>query len=190
MLVSSKLGVMNQISPRFSQKTPPAGGQAPFQSKRIPDSFVEALKTNTDTSPWQQQLEQERRAKLEQQRSFEIRRRQEHLIFSQKELARQQQITALQDQLQQLLTEVKGLGQEIEVAVDQQIVAPGVYHVNFFEKLRQLIKLMRQKIHDSATWLAAFNHRARGKMGYWGQVQTSGTKFMLSHERYMVTQTG
>ena len=176
---------MNQISPKTLSKT------ASLQPKRIPDSFVEALKTNTDQSlPWQQQLEQERHARLEQQQAGEARRRPEHLVFSQKELARQQQITALQDQLQQLLAEVKGLGQEIEVAVEQQVVAPGVYHVNFFEKLRQLIRLMRQKIHDSATWLTAFNHRAKGKMGYWGQVKTSGTKFMLSHERYMVTQTG
>jgi len=142
-----------------------------------------------DVMPWQRQLEEERRLRLEQQRIFEQKRRQDHLIFSQKELSRQQEIKALQQQLQQLVEETQDLGQEIEIAVQQQIVNPGTYHVNFFEKLRQFIKLMRQKIHDSATWLAAFNHRAHAK-GYWGQVTTSGTKFMLSQERYMVTQTG
>ncbi len=156
---------------------------------RISDTQAPPLPPTPDFMPWQKQLEEERHLRLEQQRAFEQKRRHDHLVFSQKELSRQQEIKALQQQLQQLVEETQDLGQEIEVAVQQQIVNPGTYHINFFEKLRQFIKLMRQKIHDSATWLAAFNHRAKAK-GYWGQVTTSGTKFMLSQERYMVTQTG
>lgn len=150
-----------------------------FSSAPTPDAFE-----------WQrQQLEQERQLRLEEQRTFERRHRQEFLVFSQKEEARKQEITSLQEQLKLLVEEVKGLSQEIDVAVSQQIVNPGVYHVNFFERLRLFIKLMRKKIQDSQTWLSLFNHRDQQK-GYWGQVQTAGTKFMLSQERYMVTQTG
>ena len=165
---------------------------------RVPDSFVEALKDlgkstatpTPDAFAWQrQQLEQERRLRLAEQQAFARHRRQEFLVFSQHEQQRQQEIKALQEQLQLLIEETQGLSQEIDLAVKQQIVNPGVYHLNFFERLRQIIKLMRQKIHDSQTWLSVFNGRSQ-QQGYWGQVSNSGTKFMLSQERYMVTQTG
>ncbi len=127
---------------------------------------------------------------MEQQRQFATRRRQEFLVFSQKEETRRKEIITLQEELQKLVEEIQDVSQEVDTAVSQQLVNPGIYHANFFDKLRQLIKLLRQRVHDSRTWLATFNQRAQAKLGYWGQVQTSGTKFMLSQERYMVTQTG
>ncbi len=186
---------MNTINPFKPANS--SQNKKPFS--RIPDSFVEALKDlgrNPTSSPtpdafeWQrQQLEQEHRLRLQQQQAFEKRRRQEFLVFSQKEEARKHEIESLQEQLKLLVEEVKDLSQEIDIAVSQQVVNPGVYHINFFERLRLFIKIMRKKIQDSQTWLSLFNHRS-SQRGYWGQVQNSGTKFMLSQERYMVTQTG
>src|SRR3989344_2597194 len=159
--------------------------------KSILDQFTGHFSPDTNSpdqpQPWMRQLEEERRLRSEQQRAFEQRRRHDHLVFSQNELARQQEIKALQDQLKQLIEETKDLSQEIEIAASQPIVNPGTYHTNFFDRLRQLIKLMRKKIHDSASWLATFNSKSKAKAGYWGNVKTSGTKFMLSQERYMVT---
>ena len=184
------------FKPITAQKRPPVG--------KTSDSFVEALKDtanqNRDTaysSPFdalarqRQQLEQERRLRLEQQQAFEKRRRQEFLVFSQKEEQSKHEIKALQQQLIKLIEDTQGLTQEVEIAVTQQVVDPGTYHVNFFDRLRQFIQLMRKKIQDSSSWLSTFNSRAKRQQGlYWAQVQKSGTKFMLSQERSMVTQTG
>ena len=166
-----------------------APAHKPSANRPPADSFVEALKNTSDQGQYFQKLEEERRLHLEQQRVHERRRRQDFLVFSQKEQQRYREIEALQQQLIELLKDTQGLSQEVDVAIKQQLVDPGTYHVNFFHRLRQFIQLLRKKIQDSHTWLIVFNHRASQK-GYWGQVQTSGTKFMLSHERYMVTQTG
>ena len=82
------------------------------------------------------------------------------------------------------------LGKEVQVATMQSVVNPGNYHRNFFETLRNLIQTLRLKVTESRNWVAASNARAKQKKGYWAQAKTSGTKFTLSSERYMVTSTG
>jgi len=76
------------------------------------------------------------------------------------------------------------------VASKLEPVEPGVYHLNFFERPKQAIIIFRKKIEDSASWLALFNQRAKKRGYYWTQFKKSGTKFLLSQERYMATQAG
>jgi uncharacterized phage-associated protein len=92
--------------------------------------------------------------------------------------------------LKNLAVATKDLVQEVEKATKIEPVDPGLYHLNFFEKLKQTIITLRKKIEDSANWLALFNQRSKKKNYYWSQVRKSGTKFMLSQERYMATQAG
>jgi len=117
-------------------------------------------------------------------------RRQEKLVYSQAEQETKLQIAAILDELKKLALSTKDLAQEMEVAAKQVPVEPGVYHLNFFEKLREAILLFKKRIQESTTWLAAFNQRAKRRSYYWRQVGKSGTKFMLSQERYMSTQAG
>lgn len=117
-------------------------------------------------------------------------RRQERLIWSQKEQQTKLQIAAILEELKKLTQTTKNLAKEVEVASQQVPVEPGVYHVSFFEKLRQTLILFRKKIEESVTWLSAFNQKAKKRNFYWAQVRKSGTKFMLSQERYMATQAG
>jgi len=116
--------------------------------------------------------------------------RQERLIWIKKEEETRLQIAVILEELKKLASATKNLAKEVDVAAKQVPAEPGVYHLSFFEKLRQTLILLRKKVEDSATWLAAFNQRAKRRNYYWAQVRKSGTKFMLSQERYMATQVG
>lgn len=124
------------------------------------------------------------------QREFLSIRRQEKLVWTRAEQETKLQIAAVLEELKKLASSTKLLAKEVEVAAKQVPVEPGVYHLNFFEKLRKTIILLRKKIDESATWLSAVNHRAKRRNYYWAQVKKSGTKFLLSQERYMATQAG
>ena len=136
--------------------------------------------------------QEDSREKLAQvfQREFLDIRRQEKLVYSREQQETKLQIAAILDELKKLASSTKNLAQEVEIASKQVPVEPGVYHLNFFEKLRETILLFKKRIQESTTWLAAFNQRAKRRSYYWQQVKKSGTKFMLSQERYMSTQAG
>ena len=67
---------------------------------------------------------------------------------------------------------------------------PGIYHVNFFERLRSILKVLREQIDDSRTWLALSAQRKQKKLGYWGMFKKHGTSFGLSNERSIATSAG
>lgn len=117
-------------------------------------------------------------------------RHQEKLIWTKQEQETKLQINAVLGELKKLAQATKNLAQEVKIASEQVPVEPGVYHLSFFEKLRQTILLFKKQIEQSASWLTTSNQRAKKRNFYWSQVRKSGTKFMLSQERYMSTQAG
>ena len=117
-------------------------------------------------------------------------RYEEKAVYNSKEQHLTGQIRALQEELERISKATENLEQEVEIAAFQAPVEPGIYHLSFFEKLRQFIKVFRTRIEDSAAWLAAFNARSKKRNVYWAQVRKSGTMFMLSGERSMATQAG
>jgi len=123
-----------------------------------------------------------------QQEYLDIRH-QERVVYKQAEQETRLQISAVIEELKKLSLSTKKLAKEVDVA-SHQVTEPGAYHLNFFERLRQTLIVLRKQIDNSATWLSAFNQRGKKRSYYWGQVQKSGSKFMLSQERYMSTQAG
>lgn len=117
-------------------------------------------------------------------------RHEEKLVFVAKERETKVQIGTLLEEVKKLATAVQKVEKEVEITAFQAPVEPGVYHVSFFQKIISFLRSLTQKIEDSAHWMAAFNSKAKKRSYYWGQVQKSGTKFMLSQERYMATQVG
>lgn len=115
---------------------------------------------------------------------------QERMIFKQAEEEVRLQIEAIRLELIKLIKEAQKISEEVKVAAVQAPVEPGIYHVSFFEQLRNLIIFLRKNVCESRNWLATCNSRAKKRNFYWGQVKKSGTKFMLSQERYMSTQAG
>jgi len=127
-------------------------------------------------------------------RQFEMRlhqmRQEDEARARKQEQIIREQIKSIQEEVKLLAKSAGELTQEIEVATFQAVRNPGAYHQTFFAHLRTIIVAMRKRVVDSRHWLAEFNGRARKKSHYWGNVQKSGTKYMLSSERYMVTSTG
>lgn len=99
------------------------------------------------------------------------------------------QIDAIRKELQALAKSLKGLHQEIQTAINEEPVDPGIYHVNFYEQIRSFLSVLRQQIEDSRSWLSTFNRRKK-KMGYWGMYKKHGTSFGLSNERTLATSAG
>jgi hypothetical protein len=73
--------------------------------------------------------------------------------------------------------------------VSEQPITPGIYHLNYYERLKNVIKAIRLNIEDSRTWLALSTGR-KGRKKYWGMYKKHGTTFGLSHERSLATSSG
>lgn len=168
------------------------------KKKVIGKSFLELLRANQSwPSGDTVNLPQENRPQVIKERFFQqfqqefgVARSSEKLVFNQAEQAVRVQIQALQAELKRLSLSTKKLTREVEIASVQPPVSPGVYHVNFLEKLRTWLVLLKKRIEESATWLSEFNQRSKKRNYYWNQTKKSGTKFMLSQERYMTNQAG
>ena len=111
-------------------------------------------------------------------------------LFLRQEAEVTKQIQSIQNEIALLAKSTGELVKEVQVAAIQAPVNPGVYHQNFFEHLRSIIKSLRLKAQDGKNWLASFNSRSSKRGYYWGQVAKSGSKFTLSQERYAVMSTG
>ncbi len=101
-----------------------------------------------------------------------------------------EQITSLQQEIRKLASSMGEFAQEVQAATSQAVINPGIYHKNFFHQLRSVIVTMQKRVNESKHWLAECNSRGKKKSYYWSNVQKSGTSYMLSSERYMVTSTG
>jgi len=100
-----------------------------------------------------------------------------------------QKIESVRLELVNLAKAIKSLNQEIDKAVMDIPENPGIYHLNFLERLRAVIIALKQNVEDSRSWLAMQNNRKK-KKGYWGMYKKHGTTFGLSQERTLATQAG
>ena len=100
-----------------------------------------------------------------------------------------EQLEGVRMELKALSDSIQSLNTEIEKAVSDTPVNPGIYHKNFLERIRSVLHLLREQIDDSRTWLALSSNRKQ-KRGYWGSYKKHGTSFGLSNERTLATQAG
>lgn len=105
------------------------------------------------------------------------------------EVGIKEKIEAVRAELAALIKSVKQLHTEVTNAATETPVVPGVYHLNFFERLKGILKVLRQQVEDSRSWLTLWTGRKK-KMGFWRLYKKHGTKFGLSSERTMATQAG
>ena len=160
-------------------------GQNPQSQENNPSAFnfEEYLQLR------EQQVRNQERSLLERQRSYEV------LVFHRKEEGCKKEIELIKQEIKTLVVQTGKLSSDLvqaEKAVSGRTpdIKSGVYYFSFFERIRRLIKLAKKRITESRTWLQEFAGRCKAKSYYWGQTQKSGTKFMLSQERYMSTQAG
>lgn len=105
------------------------------------------------------------------------------------EMETKKQIDAIRAELKGLIASLKNLHTDVQNAVTQEVVDPGIYHLNFYDQLRTFIHVLRQQVEDSRSWLASFHSRKK-KMGYWNMFKKHGTTFGLSNERSIATSAG
>ncbi|HBL52419.1 MAG: hypothetical protein A2694_01440 [Candidatus Blackburnbacteria bacterium RIFCSPHIGHO2_01_FULL_40_17] len=117
-------------------------------------------------------------------------REEESVIISQKGQELRVELHALTQEVVQLSKSTEGLARETQIAAMQAPVSPGIYHVVFFEKIREFIRSFRKSIESASVWMQAANQRASKKKTFWGQVGKSGAKRLLSQEDYMQRSAG
>lgn len=127
------------------------------------------------------------RMKLAQEQRM---RSEDKSLFTQRTQELKMELHALAQETVKLAQSTQGLSKEVEVAAMQAPANPGVYHINFFEKLRNFIASFRKKIENASLWLQASNRRAAKRRTFWGQVGQSGSKRLLSPEDYLQRSAG
>ncbi len=109
--------------------------------------------------------------------------------LKQQEMLVQQKIDEIRMEIKAIMSAIKNVDRDIQQAVDENIVDPGVYHITFLDRLKTMLKLIRQNITESASWLSVMRSR-RKQRGYWQMYKKKGTEFGLNHERVVATQVG
>lgn len=100
------------------------------------------------------------------------------------------QLSSIQKEILTLSENTQDLAEEVQIAVMQAPVEPGVYHVLFFEKLLEFIKSFRKKIEEASVWLHATNQRASKKNVWGARYKKHGAKYLLSGEHYITRSAG
>jgi len=151
--------------------------------------FVQNLTGNGFASA-ENPFSHEEQINLEVQRIARQRELNETKVFDRKAEEIKVRVEVIRDELKMLAKELAGMDTSLEKAIEEEIANPGTYHVSFFEKLRRLILDLRKRVADSSSWMETASYRKASQGVYWGNVQKSGTKFLLSQERTMATQAG
>jgi len=167
--------------------------------KQTADTLFNSYSTpSSDNSQEQQEsidfseyINQQEQARAHQRVQQEYEQR-ETVIFSRRQQEVEKKIEEVRLELKKLAQEIINLDQSTQAVIAQEVIAPGTYHLNFFEKLAQFLRTMRKRVAESRHWAAMQNQRSQHQSYYWHMSgkKTGGTKFSLSHERTVATQTG
>ncbi|MEI8232947.1 MAG: DUF5660 family protein, partial [bacterium] len=118
-----------------------------------------------------------------QERAFHVHKAQEsRVLFSHADETLRKEIDGVRQELQMLVASMDKVEQQIEMAMIDNIVDGGVYHLNYFHKLKTWIKFMRKSLEDSSAWLQMSGGR-KSKGYFWTQEAKSGNKYSQSSER-------
>lgn len=110
-------------------------------------------------------------------------------VVHREETGMKEKLESVRMELATLAVSIKKFNSQIERAIEDIPARPGIYHLNFLERLRGVIMAIRENIEDSNSWLSLFTTRKQ-KRKYWGMYKKHGTSFGLSSERNVSTQAG
>ena len=187
---------MNQLS---SAKT--SSGTKPTSPKI--NNFLETLKNNQASpmggrfeSPFgenpfaqfnrQKEIEKQRVAQFHQARLTEWER-----VYSAKDKQVEKQIEEIRRELQALAKQIVKYDQNVTQAIQTQVVTPGVYHISFFEHIKQIIALIRKNVTEANSWLSVFKKRGAQKgWAFWANTKKGGTSYLMSGEHAAARSAG
>jgi len=196
-------GSVNPFARALSETEKTSGGQV-SNTAHLPDSFSSGLMQHQPFSTDVMRQQQAEQLKKRQAEALKAKRRKElhdrinpvetKDIFSARKKQVEEQIAKLRTELKALAQEVKQFHKEIEVSLLSEVTDPGengAYYLNFFQKLRALIMLLRQRIRSARTWATQMNTKRKKKKGKKPGLEIAGTKSektstvfdMMHHER-------
>lgn len=119
-----------------------------------------------------------------QERAFHVNKQKEsQVLFSFADEKVRKEIEGVRSELAMLVKTMGKVEKQIENAIMDNCVDAGLYHLNYFQKLKTWIIFMRKSLEDSSSWLGMAAGRGKRQSYFWGQVQKSGTKYSMSSER-------
>lgn len=121
-------------------------------------------------------------AKLHE-RAFHVQKQKEsQVLYSFADEKVRKEIEGVRQELSMLVATMGQVEQQIEQAIMDNVVDAGVYHLNYFKKLKVWIAFMRKSLNDGSAWLQMAG--GRKSQGYfWSQEAKSGSKYSMSSER-------
>lgn len=118
-----------------------------------------------------------------EERSFHLHKQQEsQVLFSFADEKVRKEIDGVRQELAMLVKTMGKVEKQIELAIMDNVSDSGLYHLNYFQKLKTWIVFMRKSLEDSSAWLQLSSGR-KGKGYFWTQTGKSGTKYSMSSER-------
>jgi hypothetical protein len=170
------------------------GGQFPSfdQLGQNADALSQA-----DALQQQRQVEELRRAEQLKARRLELHRQVNPVdlkdVFSARERQIREELEKTRIELQALAKEIAAFHKDVDLAVQAPVVdagQTGAYYRTFFQKLRDWIVLLRQKVHSARTWMKQMqtkrNRRGTillGQRNLKGNDETTAVWNTMHHER-------
>jgi len=163
--------------------TPQSGDMKPGQAVSLEKNQPDVTQSEMPEMPfpWRRRAPEAPRTNVAFNESLNRLRQEEALVA--------QKIEEIRMELKALIAALKMVDKQIQKAVDEELVDPGVYHLTFLDRLKTILRLLRKNLTDSSSWLAVMHSRKKEKR-YWNQYKRKGTTFGLSHERVVSTQVG
>ncbi len=119
-----------------------------------------------------------------EERAFHVHKQKEsQVLFSFADEKVRKEIEGVRSELAMLVKTMGKVEKQIENAIMDNVSDAGLYHLNYFQKLKTWIVFMRKSLEDSSAWLQMSAGRGKRQSYFWGQVSKSGTKYSMSSER-------
>ncbi|MFA6386006.1 MAG: DUF5660 family protein [Candidatus Paceibacterota bacterium] len=152
------------------------------QTGRMPTTPDQAINPDLDKYIAEKESAAAEQAKM-QERAFHVHKAQEtKVLFSYADESLKKEIDGVRGELQMLVASMGQVEKQIEMAMMDNIVDGGVYHLNYFHKLKEWIRFMRKSLEDSSAWLQMSGGR-KSKGYFWTQEAKSGSMYSQSSER-------
>lgn len=149
---------------------------------RMPTTPDQAINPDLEKYINERENEAAEQAKM-QERAFHVHKAQEtKVLFSYADESLRKEIDGVRQELQMLVATMGQVEEQVERAMMDNIVDGGVYHLNYFAKLKTWIRFMRKSLEDSSAWLQMSGGR-KSKGYFWTQEAKSGSKYSMSSER-------
>ena len=121
-------------------------------------------------------------ARSQERAFFAHKQRESQVVFSFADESLRKEIEGVRQELSMLVQTMGQVQKQVENAMMENIVDGGLYHLNYFQKLKTWIIFMRKSLEDASGWLQLSSGR-KTKGYFWAQESKSGSKYSMSSER-------